>query len=87
MNVEVVYARPDKQEVIALELGDGATVQQAIEASRILERCPEIDLETQKMGVFGRVATPETELNEGDRVEIYRPITADPKAAVKRPAG
>lgn len=86
MNVEIVYARAERQEIVGVELTEGATVGEAIEASRIVERCPEIDLGRQKVGVFGRVADPSTPLADGDRVEIYRPITADPKAGVKRPA-
>jgi len=86
MKVEVVYAGTEAQEIIGVELEEGATVQDAIEASRIVERYPEVELDTQKVGVFGRVADPATALVDGDRVEIYRPITADPKAALKRPA-
>jgi putative ubiquitin-RnfH superfamily antitoxin RatB of RatAB toxin-antitoxin module len=82
MRVEVAYAAgPDRQAVIAVEVPDGATVGDAIRASGILARFPEIDLARQAVGVFGRAATLEAPISEGDRVEIYRPLLADPKEA------
>ncbi|AXE36928.1 RnfH family protein [Chromobacterium phragmitis] len=79
LNVEVAYARPDRQWLVALNLPEGATVQGAALASGILEVCPELDRSALKLGVFGKAAKPDAPLREGDRVEIYRPLLADPK--------
>ncbi|MBK1735110.1 RnfH family protein [Halorhodospira abdelmalekii] len=84
--VEVAYALPAQQSVIAVELPAGATVADAIAASGILERHSEIDLTQQAVGVFGQIERPETPLHNGDRVEIYRPLQVDPKAARRRRA-
>ncbi|MGD8795657.1 MAG: RnfH family protein [Thiohalophilus sp.] len=84
--VEVAYARPDEQLIIPLEVPTGTTVQQAIELSGILEHFPEIDLNENKLGVFGKITKPDTELREKDRVEIYRPLIADPKESRRRRA-
>ena len=78
--VEVAYAKPEEQLIIPVKVPPGTTVRQAIEQSGILERFPDIDLSTQKVGIFGRVVPMDRELNERDRVEIYRPLIADPKA-------
>lgn len=67
-----------------LEVPDGSTVQQAIELSGVLERFPEIDLQTQKVGIFGKLTKLDSVLENGNRVEIYRPITADPETAERR---
>lgn len=77
--VEVAYARPDVQLIIALELEPGATVAEAIARSGVLARFPEIDLARAKLGVFGKPCGLDTPLRGGDRVEIYRPLLADPK--------
>jgi len=82
----VAYALSGQQIWLTVELEAGATVQEVIERSGILEKFPEIDLEKQKVGIFGKVATLEAEVKEGDRVEIYRPITADPKAVKRKKA-
>lgn len=84
MNVGICYADSDRQLWLRLEVPDGSSVEQAIRQSGILERFPEIDLESQKVGVFGKFAKLETPLNDGDRVEIYRPIVADPKTVRRR---
>lgn len=86
MKVEVAYARPDEQVILSLEVGDGATLETAIQQSGILERFPEIDLKTNKVGVFGKLSKLDAALREGDRVEIYRPLIADPKAIRKQRA-
>ena len=80
IRVEVAYARPDQQIIIPVELPAGATLEQAIIQSRILEQFPELDLKTAKVGVFGKLGKPAAILRHGDRVEIYRPLIADPKA-------
>jgi len=84
--VEVAYALPREQLVITLDIPAGATVREAIEESRIQERYPEIDLATSKVGIFGRLAKLDDSLHAGDRVEIYRPLIADPKQIRKQRA-
>ena len=86
IEVEVAYARPDEQIILALKVPVGATIEDAIRRSSVLERFPEIDLATSKVGVFGKVGRLEQELSPGDRVEIYRPLIADPKEARKQRA-
>lgn len=81
MRVEVVYALPERQVVIALEVGEGTTALAAIERSGILQQFPEADPRRDGVGVFGKRVTLDRPLREGDRVEIYRPLIADPKAA------
>lgn len=91
--VEVAYARPDEQLIIALAVPPGTTLVQAIVQSRIQERFPEIDPATAKAGIFGKLSAPATILRAGDRVEIYRPLGLDAKArrkqraATRRPSG
>ena len=85
MKIGIVYAAPTRQAWLSVELPDGATVQDAIERSGILQQFPEIDLEQQKVGIFSKIAKLDAALADGDRVEIYRPITCDPKT-VKRKA-
>ncbi len=87
IRVEVVYALPGEQALVALEMPAGATVGDAIEASRLVQRFPDIDPARCKAGIFGRVTSIGTVLQEGDRVEIYRPLIAEPKEARRRRAG
>lgn len=84
--VEVAYARPREQVIITLEVTPGTTVEQAVRQSGVLERYPELDLAVNKLGIFGKVAKPDSALREGDRIEIYRPLIADPKEVRKRRA-
>jgi len=84
IDVAVVYATAKRQIWIDLKVPEGATVHQAIDQSGILERCPEIDLETQKVGVHSKIVGLDTALEDGARVEIYRPITADPETIPRR---
>lgn len=79
MSVEVVYALASKQEIVPMKLPVGTTVRQAIERSGLLEKYPEIDLAKNKLGVFAKIVKPDTPLRHRDRVEIYRPLIADPK--------
>ncbi len=79
IRVEVVYALPDKQYLREITLEQGATVEQAIEASGLLQLRPEIDLTQNKVGIFSRPVKLGDVVEEGDRVEIYRPLIADPK--------
>jgi putative ubiquitin-RnfH superfamily antitoxin RatB of RatAB toxin-antitoxin module len=78
---EVAYARPDRQFVIEVELPEGATARDALMASRLLETCTEIDPSSVVLGVYGRVIPAEFAVREGDRVEVYRPLKADPRVA------
>lgn len=84
MNVGVCYAEADRQSWLRLEVPDDSTVEQAIRLSGMLSRYPEIDLTKQKVGIFGKLAKLDTVVKEGDRVEIYRQITADPNMVKRR---
>lgn len=84
--IEVVYAAPGVERSYSLQLVPGATVDDAIQASGVLRDCAEIDLARNAVGVWGRVRSRATPLNDGDRVEIYRPLIADPKDARRRRA-
>ncbi len=86
MKVEVAYARPDVQVILEVDVAEGTTAEEAVRSSGVLERFPEIDLSRQKIGVFGKVAPLSQTLREWDRVEIYRPLIADPKAARRQRA-
>ncbi|MFZ3391215.1 RnfH family protein [Buttiauxella gaviniae] len=79
IKVEVVYALPEKQYLLKVRLAQGSTVEQAIAASGILELRTDIDLAKNKVGVFSRPVKLIDTVNDGDRVEIYRPLIADPK--------
>lgn len=79
ITVEVAYARPQEQALVTVELADDACLRDAIEASGIRARFPEIDLDAQPVGVFGRPKALDEGLRDGDRVEIYRALIADPK--------
>ena len=84
IRIEIVYARPARQELVELKLPLGSSVQQAIEASGLLARYPEIDLAKTRVGIYGKLAKLDTALRENDRVEIYRPLIADPKEVRKQ---
>ena len=84
--VEVAYATPEQQIVLKVHLEEGATAEQGILASGILQKFPEIDLSQNKIGIFGKLIKPDTVLREKDRVEIYRPLIADPKEVRKQRA-
>ncbi len=86
IRVEVAYALPHEQVILPLELPAGSTLMQAIEQSGILKRFPDIDLSRQKVGIFGKLKKPDQVLRDGDRVEIYRPLIADPKEVRKQRA-
>jgi putative ubiquitin-RnfH superfamily antitoxin RatB of RatAB toxin-antitoxin module len=86
ITVEVAYARPSEQFLERLTVPENCTIESAIGHSGLLERCPEIDLSVNKVGVFGKTAALSAELRDGDRVEIYRPLIADPKEARKKRA-
>ena len=86
MIVEVAYALPDKQSLVSLEVEEGTTIKEAIEASGVLDTYDQIDLTRDKVGIFSKFATLDTVLREKDRVEIYRPLIADPKQVRKERA-
>lgn len=79
--VEVAYALPDRQVILTVFVPEGATAQQAIEQSGILVAFPEVDLAKNKIGIFSRLVPLTQPVQAQDRVEIYRPLIADPKAA------
>jgi putative ubiquitin-RnfH superfamily antitoxin RatB of RatAB toxin-antitoxin module len=87
LRVEVAYALPECQALIALEVEEGTTVGQAIALSGIRAEHPEIDTTGARIGIFGRLVPLDTVLREHDRVEIYRALRADPKEARRRRAG
>jgi hypothetical protein len=86
INVEVAYALPDQQVIIPLQVRPDATLREAIDASGILDRFPDIDLDAQKVGIFGKLKKFDQTLRAGDRVEIYRHLIADPKEVRKKRA-
>lgn len=86
MLVEVVYALEKKQTLLEIEVDKGTTLKQAIEQSGIINTYPQIDLSKDKTGIFGKIAKLDTVLREKDRVEIYRPLIADPKQVRKQRA-
>ena len=77
--VEVAYALPTQQLILELMVPAGTTAEQAVQLSGIQAKFPEIDLAQNKLGVFGKLVKGDTVLRERDRVEIYRPLIADPK--------
>ncbi|MDJ0863734.1 MAG: RnfH family protein [Gammaproteobacteria bacterium] len=84
MNVGVAYADKFKKVWLKLEVPDGSTVREAIERSGLLAQFPEIDLDSQRVGIFGKLTRLTAKVAEGDRVEIYRDITADPETVERR---
>jgi len=86
MKVEVVYALPAVADAVSVSVPAGATVRDAVLASGVLERHPEISLETQAFGIFGERAALDARLSPGDRVEVYRALAIDPKEARRRRA-
>lgn len=87
VNVEVCYALPARQEVVKVQLPAGCTVHQAVEASGLLQKYPDISLDqANKVGVFGKLTRLDAVLRNLDRVEIYRPLIADPKEVRRRRA-
>ncbi len=88
INVEVAYALPEKQIIRAVNVDAGTTIGAAIVQSGIMMDFPDLDIELEnaKVGVFGKVATMTTVLTDGDRIEIYRPLIADPKEVRRKRA-
>jgi len=86
INIEVVYGHSDKQVLLNLDVDEATTIEEAIKASGILNQFEEIDLSVNKVGVFGKIAKLSAGLIAGDRIEIYRPLIADPKEVRRRRA-
>lgn len=84
--VEVVYANPSRQSLIALQVTADCTVESAIQQSGILQDFPEIDFKINKVGIFSKIIPLNSFLREGDRIEIYRPLLVDPKQLRKQRA-
>jgi uncharacterized protein len=85
MKVGIAYALPQRQVWFDIDVPEGATVKDAVERSGILKQFPEIDLATQKVGIYSKLCKLDTVLTDGDRVEIYRPIICDPKTVKRKP--
>ncbi len=88
ISIEVAYALPDKQMIIPLHVKRGTTMFNAVQESGIAEKFPGLDLEVTPMGVFGKAERnpKQRPLEDGERVELYRPLIADPKEVRKRRA-
>lgn len=86
LTIEVIYALPHEQRLLSTQVAEGATVEDGIKQSGILERYPELDLAQVKLGIFSKGTTLKAKLRDRDRVEIYRPLIADPKEVRKRRA-
>ncbi|MEH8018678.1 RnfH family protein [Rheinheimera muenzenbergensis] len=86
ITVEVAYAKPERQSLLTLAIAAHSTVEQAINASGILQQFSEIDLTQQKVGIWSRPVKLQDEVKQGDRIEIYRPLIADPKDLRRRRA-
>jgi putative ubiquitin-RnfH superfamily antitoxin RatB of RatAB toxin-antitoxin module len=84
MQIGVAYSEPSNQIWLTIEVPDDSTVKSAIEKSGVLRMFPTIDLDTQKVGVFGKLVKLDASLKPGDRVEIYRAITCDPQTVPRR---
>ncbi|UYZ84597.1 RnfH family protein [Entomomonas sp. E2T0] len=88
IKVEIAYALPDQQTLLAISVAEGTTVKQGVELSGILQQYAELDLQNNAVGIFGKrvLRIDQQELQEGDRIEIYRPLQADPKEVRRRRA-
>lgn len=86
MKIGVAYGNARRQVWLTVEVDEAATVKDAIERSGILRQFPEIDLAKNKVGVYGKILALDTRLADGDRVEIYAPLTVDPKTVKTKKA-
>jgi putative ubiquitin-RnfH superfamily antitoxin RatB of RatAB toxin-antitoxin module len=84
MRISVTYAESRRQRWIDIDVPDETCAEEAIRLSGLLDEFPEIDLQENKLGIFGKVVKAAQPLKEGDRLEIYRPITADPETVERR---
>ncbi|MEQ1533588.1 MAG: RnfH family protein [Sideroxydans sp.] len=86
ISVELVYALPDKQTLLTFDVPQGTTLGQAVQLSGIQAKHPEIDVVKSKFGIFSKLSKPDVVLREKDRIEIYRPLIADPKEVRRKRA-
>ncbi|WP_430010007.1 RnfH family protein [Methylophaga lonarensis] len=86
ITVEVAYAIPEEQVILSLDVPADTVVEDVIKRSGILTRFPQINLETDKVGIFGKICKMNSTLNDKDRIEIYRPLIADPKESRRQKA-
>jgi len=86
IQVEVVYGTPTRQELLSIDVKAGSTVEEVVLESGIIESFPEIDLKVNGVGIWNRIAKLKDEVKDFDRIEIYRPLLADPKEVRKRRA-
>ncbi|MDW7548043.1 RnfH family protein [Pseudoalteromonas peptidolytica] len=86
IKVEVVFALPDKATSVSVDVPEGTSAEQAVLQSGILDKCPEVDANNLTLGVWNRTVKLHQVVNDGDRIEIYRPLIADPKEARRRRA-
>jgi len=86
LDVEVCYAMSNKQELVRVRLPQGATLQQGLDASGLLGKYPEIDVKKNKFGIWNKLSKLDAALRDKDRIEIYRPLIADPKEVRKQRA-
>jgi putative ubiquitin-RnfH superfamily antitoxin RatB of RatAB toxin-antitoxin module len=86
IKIEIVYALPHEQTLLKLDVPENTTIADAIKLSGLLEKHAEIDLEKGKFGLYGKLSKTDTVLREKDRIEIYRPLLADPKEVRRKRA-
>ena len=86
INIEIVYALPHEQRLFKVQAPQGATMVEAIKFSGVLDKYPDIDLDKNKLGIYGKPSKIDAVLRDRDRVEIYRPLIADPKEIRRRRA-
>jgi putative ubiquitin-RnfH superfamily antitoxin RatB of RatAB toxin-antitoxin module len=86
MHIGVSYGDANDQVWMRIEVPEGVTVKQAIELSGLLKRFPDINLDKQKVGIYGKVVKLDAEVKESDRIEVYRAIIADPNKVPRRDA-
>jgi putative ubiquitin-RnfH superfamily antitoxin RatB of RatAB toxin-antitoxin module len=81
MHINVIYALPNEQFIEEVDAPDGTTAGEAVRMSGLLEKCPEIDLSVNKLGIFAKLVKNDYILQEGDRVEVYRALPKKPRDA------
>ncbi len=86
INIEVVYALPHDQTLLKLQMPQHSTVAEAIKLSGVMERNPDIDLDKNKLGIYGKLTRADAVLRDRDRIEVYRPLLADPKEVRRKRA-
>lgn len=86
LKIEVAYALADEQIIVPISIDEGTTLEKAVEMSGLLEKYPDIELGKNKVGIFGKISKGNTVLRDKDRVEIYRPLIADPKEVRRKRA-